>query len=785
VSHRTREPDWWRATLLGVGLLVALTAIKLAVPAIGRPTPFLAYFVAVLGAAWLGGLTAGLILTVLVAITGTGWAIAGTPDAEWDTIALQLGVFCMDGAAVSWLAARARDSARDALAQRQAVLDALEIGVTMLDAKGQLIYANAAAARMTGFASVEELLAMPLPDVQRRFELLDVEGRPIPRERMPHHVALTGGEPEEVLAQLQLRGREPRFVVGSAHAVRDDAGALRFVVGSFRDVTAARRDASRREFVARATEALSSSIDYETTLATVARLAVPQMADWCAVDMLENGEIRRVVSAHVDPSKVRLVDEYQRRYPYDPESSTGVPAILSTGKAELVPVIPTAGIEAAAADEEHLRFLRELQLHSYIGVPLVAEGRPCGVITLMMAESSRTYDEDDLAFATALADRASVAIENARLFDAAKRAREEAVLASRAKDDFLAMLGHELRNPLAPITSALEVIKECPTTGSDARAREVIERQVRVMVRLVDDLLDVSRIVHGRVGLVMDRVDMAKVIDVRPGLAVRGDVQRLVQVFANLFTNAAKYSEPGGHITVHGAREDDEVVIRVRDTGVGISPQMLPWIFDVFVQQPQAIDRAQGGLGLGLAIVKGIVELHGGRVTAHSEGLGRGTELVVRLPANRAVTAAVAAATPARPPGKARPGMRVLLVDDNVDALEMLAEVLRRVECETFTASDAGSALAIAREARPTIALLDIGLPVIDGYELGRRLREIEGLEDLVLVALTGYGQPSDHERSAAAGFAAHLVKPVAFAELSAVLEEAQARGPGPSEDHQ
>jgi signal transduction histidine kinase len=426
------------------------------------------------------------------------------------------------------------------------------------------------------------------------------------------------------------------------------------VVTTVRDVTAARRDAMRRELIARATEALSSSLDYETTLATVARLAVPQIADWCAVDMLEDGEIRRLGVAHVDPVKLRYLEELHRRYPFTLDDPTGVSAILRTGKPELVPEISAEGLAASTIDEEHRVLVEALELRAYIGVPLVASGRPCGVISLAMAESRRTYDADDLAFATALADRASVAIENARLFREAQRAREAAVLASRAKDDFLAMLGHELRNPLAPIASALEVMK-ASSASEGVRAREVIERQVRVMVRLVDDLLDVSRITHGRVDLELGWVDMAKVVDkgleiaaplmqrrrhttiveVEPGLVVWGDLQRLVQVLANLLNNAAKYSEPGGRITIVGERDGDEVVVHVRDHGLGISPGMLPLVFDVFVQQPQALDRAQGGLGLGLAIVKGIVELHGGRVTAHSEGAGCGSELVVRLPAAR------------------------------------------------------------------------------------------------------------------------------------------------------
>ena len=300
--------------------------------------------------------------------------------------------------------------------------------------------------------------------------------------------------------------------------------------------------------------------------------------------------------------------------------------------------------------------IRELQLRSYIAVPLVIEGRACGVLTLTMAESNRLYDADDLAFATALADRVAVAVHNARLFRQLEHAHQQAVRAAMAKDDFLAKLSHELRTPLAPLMTALELFKRGPLSADkDAKIREVIERQARAITRLVDDLLDLSRIGHGRIQLVKERVDIANVIDeslevvrplvvqqrhqvdvsVEPELVVDGDASRLVQVLTNLLTNAAKYTAPGGLVALRGTSEGDEVVVSVRDTGIGIAPEILPRIFDAFVQQPDAVGQSRGGMGLGLAIVKGLVELHGGCVSAHSGGAGLGTEIVVRLPAAR------------------------------------------------------------------------------------------------------------------------------------------------------
>lgn len=378
-------------------------------------------------------------------------------------------------------------------------------------------------------------------------------------------------------------------------------------------------------------------------------------------------------------------------------------------------------------------------------------------------------------------------------------AREEAEVqkrlaesANRAKDEFLAMLGHELRNPLSPILTALQLMK---LRGGDGRERTVIERQVTHLTRLVDDLLDVSRIARGKVELKQEVVEMALVVanaielasplleqrtqtldvDVaRRGLAVRGDPTRLSQVVANLLTNAAKYTPPGGHITVRAGNEDGDVVLRVRDTGIGIDHEVLPRVFDLFVQERQAIDRSQGGLGLGLTIVRSLVEQHRGSVSAHSDGPGRGSEFVVRLP--EVSSAPDADAGPHRSPGTTVPaasagiGRRILVVDDNEDAADMLSDALKMKGHVTTVAHDAPDALKVAAAFMPEVAFLDIGLPVMDGYELAVRLREIPGLSGLRLIAVTGYGQESDRRKSEVAGFHHHLVKPVDLDAVDTVL---------------
>ena len=372
------------------------------------------------------------------------------------------------------------------------------------------------------------------------------------------------------------------------------------------------------------------------------------------------------------------------------------------------------------------------------------------------------------------------------------RAREDAEVANRAKDEFLAMLGHELRNPLAPILTALQLLR---LRGIEAgeKERSVIERQVRHLVSLVDDLLDVSRITRGKIQLQRSPVEIAdvvakaietasplleqqrhtlKVTVPRHGLTVHADRERLAQVISNLLTNAAKYTEPGGTVTVTALRERDVVVLTVSDNGIGIAADMLPRVFDSFVQDRQALDRARGGLGLGLTIVKSLVSLHEGSVTAESAGRGRGASFTVRLPlVVKGVAEPVEAPAANVSIAASDDPRRVLVVDDNEDAASMLALSLSAYGHDVRTAPDGPTALGLVDGWKPQVAVLDLGLPVMDGYELARRLAERSGPGGARLIAVTGYGQEQDRNRSADAGFAAHLVKPIDIEQLRALIE--------------
>jgi signal transduction histidine kinase/ActR/RegA family two-component response regulator len=372
-----------------------------------------------------------------------------------------------------------------------------------------------------------------------------------------------------------------------------------------------------------------------------------------------------------------------------------------------------------------------------------------------------------------------------------REARERAESASRAKDEFLAILGHELRNPLAPIVTALDMIRFDPPKGFE-RELTIIDRQVTHLARLVDDLLDVSRIAQGKIELKRERIQLAEIVaravemtsplleqkrhhfnaSVPDDLFLMGDATRVAQVLANLIMNSAKYTAPGGRIDVVAARQEEQIEIRVRDDGIGMTSDMLPRIFNLFAQERQEADRAPGGLGLGLSIVRSLVTLHGGTVEAHSDGLGKGSELVVRLPALKKEDepAEALVVRPSRPPPASGRAPRILVVDDNEDAAELLAYALSGRGYSTRIAHDGPQALVVAGDFSPDVAVLDIGLPVMDGYELAHRLRASPGVRKVRLVALTGYGQAEDARRAREAGFEEHLVKPVDFKRLDALV---------------
>ena len=627
--------------------------------------------------------------------------------------------------------------------------------------------------------------------------LLHPEDAPAAYERWAASVR-SGAKFEMELRLLDRRQQAYRWHLIRTVAVMDDEGKVARWFGTSTDIHEQKRAAESSRFVAEASAALAGIVDHEETLQKIADLAVPFFADWSAVDLAdEDGTLRRLAVAHRDPEKVALVQQLMRDYPPDPQSPTGAFAVLRTGKPVIVGQITDEMIVKQARDERHLRLVRSLGLKAYICVPLVASGNGLGVLTFATAESGRTYTDADLTLATDIAHRAAVSVENTRLYQALREA-------DRRKDEFLATLAHELRNPLAPVRNALQILKMPRVdTQTMQRSREMMERQVQHLVRLVDDLMDMSRVMRGKIELRREKVELATIVAnaieaARPLLDARGhdlsvrvstesllldaDPVRLSQVVGNLLTNAAKYTEPGGRIWLTAEREGDMAALRVRDNGIGITAAMIPRIFDLFVQADHAATKAQGGLGIGLTLVKNLVEMHNGFVQARSAGLGRGSEFVVNLPvAPWAPERSPLLVTDAWADPLVRPlGRRVMVVDDNQDAADSLAMLLRLQGHEVRVAYSGAAALEATQNYTPDVVFLDLGMPGMDGYEAARRLRAQPGLGRTVLAALTGWGQEDDRRRTAQAGFDHHLLKPPEPKAVETVLARLPDHDAGP-----
>ncbi|OGA72373.1 MAG: hypothetical protein A3G81_24585 [Betaproteobacteria bacterium RIFCSPLOWO2_12_FULL_65_14] len=528
--------------------------------------------------------------------------------------------------------------------------------------------------------------------------------------------------------------------------------------------TAAEEATRRSEFLAFASRELGASLELEEGMQRLLEMVVPGLADEAVLSIrMEDGDIS--LSRSAGARGVRVMQSLQE-----------LPAAL-----------------VRAADEARARgYDMELSLPPSGAariVPLKAGERVLGVLLLLHARQSMPYSSPDQATLDELCSRAAIAFDNARLYWTLKRemartkeAEEKLQQANRRKDEFLAMLSHELRNPLAPIRNAAEVMRRiAPADPGISWAREVVERQVTHLAQLVDDLLDVSRITQGKITLKKEPVELGKVIQHSVETArtlldskkhnlflnlpstpiwVHGDFARLAQVVGNLLNNGAKYTADGGVIELSAAADRGEAVITVRDNGIGIDGTLLPHVFELFTQGERSLDRSQGGLGVGLTVVQRLVELHQGRVEVRSEGIGKGAVFRIVLPCISEVPQGQAEAKKAEPSVGSGGGKRVLVVDDNIDAAESVAVYLRLEGHEVRTVGDGAQAVAIAQVFAPHVAVVDIGLPGMNGYEVARRLRQQGAQPPALLIALTGYGQKEDRVRSQEAGFHHHFVKP-------------------------
>ena len=584
-----------------------------------------------------------------------------------------------------------------------------------------------------------------------------------------------------------------RWHLVRASPIRDRSGRLLKWLGTCTDIDDQKRAEGVLGFLAEVGTVLASSLDYETTLGAVARLAVPHVADWCVVDMLEpGGGTRRLAVAHLDPAKVELGWELARRHPPSLGNPGAALRVLETGRSEITPEVDDAALVASARDPEHLAMLRAQDCNSSISAALAARGRVLGVVTFAMAESGRCYSTADLPLVEDLARRAALAVDNARLYGEARKAREEAEAANRAKDRFLAVLSHELRTPLTPVLAEVSAMLDDPETPEGVRPiLEMTRRNVELEARLIDDLLDLNRIVRGKLRLNREVVDAHRLVVealaiCRPGIEgarlqvelalgatrhhVKADAARLQQVVWNLIKNAVKFTPGGGFIAIRTRDEGDRLLVEVADTGVGIEAGVLSRIFGAFEQGGTTVTQRFGGLGLGLAISRSLAEAHGGRLLAASPGTNQGATFTLELPAVDAPSRADEAGRPAvvEPPTSLG-SLRILLVEDNIDTLQVMARLLARKGHRVTTADGLIAALRVAKGAEFDVLISDLGLPDGSGLDLIGRLNESRPAP-IPGIALSGFGMDDDLRRSREAGFLEHLIKPIDFPNLEAAL---------------
>lgn len=681
--------------------------------------------------------------------------------------------------------------------------------VIATDDTGLVRFMNPVAEKLTGHLE-DEARGLPLEQVFRIFS--ERARQPV---ESPVTKVLREGRVVGLANHTVLRHKEGRDIPidDSGAPIRNQNGDLLGVVLVFRDVSREKAELARRDFLGRAGQVLVESLDSDVTLNAIALLAVPTLADWCAVDVLDakTGEVRQAAVAHVEPEKLEFARRLRERYPPNPADQHGVPEVIRTGKAELYPEIPAELLEAAAVDAEHLRLIRQLTLRSAMVVPLKVRGKSFGALTFIYAESGHLYDADDLAFAEDFAARAGMALENSLALEEVeaaraleRRLRREAEVASRAKDEFLAMVSHELRTPLNAILGWAQILR---SRGPEARIDEglaVIERNAHAQVKLIEDVLDVSRIIGGKLSLEFEQTDLKQLIEsstesVLPsanskGLSISVDVEegcslivadphRLRQVLMNLLSNAVRFTPAGGRIWVSAHASDSEVRLEVEDNGEGIHRDALPFIFDAFRQADSSTTRRHGGLGLGLAIVKQIVAAHAGKIEVESKGEGEGSKFVIKLPVSprvRGVQQPITL-TPPPPPLMAAPRLdrlKLLVVDDEADARGLLREVLVGLGAEVFSASTARDAFAKFRQVAPDVLVSDISMPEEDGYSLIRKVRQLPKGEggETPAIALTAYARAVDIERALEAGYQVHLTKPVDPGRLVVLVAELAGR---------
>jgi signal transduction histidine kinase/response regulator RpfG family c-di-GMP phosphodiesterase len=555
---------------------------------------------------------------------------------------------------------------------------------------------------------------------------------------------------------------------------------------------AARAEAEARQerfaFLADASNVLAGSLDYDETLKNLADLVVPRVADFCIVLAVEDdGSMRQVAVAHRDPAEEPAMQRLADEFASSAAAEKGGAHVLKTGKSQMVCDVHNGELREVYSEKADRDWIRSLAAKSFIAVPLRAHDRILGAIVMLNTSPGKICGPEELALAEELAHRAALALDNAGLYKAAQKARAESDRANRAKDSFLAMLSHELRTPLTPVLTSVLALEQSENLPEEMRASlQMIRRNVQLEARLIDDLLDLTRISKGKVQLYLEEADAhlllrsaleicqadidKKKLTLRTDFAaenatLEADPARLQQIFWNLIKNAVKFTPEGGRLEIRTVNRDGALCVEVSDTGIGIDEETLPKIFNAFEQG----ERSQfGGLGLGLAISKALVETHHGKLIAESAGLDKGATFTAIFPLAETSADAKGNLAPSTP--APRKTMRVLLVEDHEDTNRSLTQLLRRRGYHVQAAASVHAALEAASQEQFDVLISDIGLPDGSGIDLMEKLKNDHPIFG---IALTGFGMEDDLRKSHEVGFIHHLVKPVDLNRLDALIQQA------------
>ncbi len=658
-----------------------------------------------------------------------------------------------------------------------AMLESFDEGVSIFGADHNLLYLNSAMATVTG--DDQDDVGTSHEHIAKKHRLRANTSSPLQVENRSIYRAFEGEETHnEPYTYVDPKGKHQWLSI-SCIVIRDKDGVLQYVIKTAHDVSSVNSSEDRLRFMLASAKILSTKVDFRTWLLEKAKLTVPTLADWCAIDVLnESGGLERIAVIHQDQKMTDYLFEFEKRFPTTEKNSSDLYAVIRTGDAQLVPVVTDETTRQGARSPEHLEAMQRLGLKSLMIIPIFAHSKVLGALTLGYAESGRVYTQDDSEFFREFCNDLGIVLDNGRL-------DEEISKRDKAKDLFLASLSHELRNPLAPIKSSLELLKLCETTTDVREHLDNIEYQFEHLTKLLGDLLDVTRFTQAKIEIVPLTLELRKLVErslkasdallrtsditlhftyPSTSLPVWADDLRLEQAITNLMNNAVKFTPSGGSIWVELSKEGDRAVVKIRDSGEGIHPEDLPSIFEIYYQGRDSANAS--GLGIGLSLVQKIVELHNGTIEAKSEGRGKGSEFIIKLPITDVLSFA---SEPGSHGSIGSLAKRVLVVDDNAPAADALVSLLNAMGSHAQAVYSGKEALA-QNLSHFDIVLLDIGMPHMDGYEVVRALRARGA--SLPIVAVTGYGLLEDKKKALAAGFSKHLTKPIGTKELREVFRE-------------